>query len=1675
MGPFLRIRGLSTYLLTALIVFASLRTDLQAQTIPLSSIDADWTYFEGTSEASEPDRFSWRQIEFDDSGWMTGQGPFHTSKFEGTTEVDFTNSTSLYLRQHFQVDDLNLYESLIFSARSDDGYIAWINGHEAIRHNVPLGDLRFNAQATRGAREPIPFVDQTIQNARSLLVNGMNTIAIHAFSATVASTRSDFLFEGMLQGILDTEAPSIETRIPESDRIIVQFENVEIFFNESVEGVDVSDLIVNGIAAIDLLRLSGHQYLFSYTPQEAGQINIDWNPEHGIKDLAGNPFVPSPWKYVLNPEIALSEIQITEFMASNDSTINDENGDRSDWIELHNASEADIPLKGWSLTDTAVEPKKWLFPNIILSSGDYLLVYASGKNRSERFGQLHTNFKLSASGEYLALSPPTGQPTSEFAPAFPSQFTDTSYGTIPGTESTRGFFVRATPRKPNQTGGSGFAPEIHFSRSSGTFVENFQLTLETKSSDISIKYTLNGDIPNQNSRTYRRPIPINDSTEVRARAFHTELLPGPPASETYTKLAPSITALRSSLPLMVISRLGTQRISGSRNAPVHFSVFEPKGGNAYILSEPDFAHRGAAKTRGSSTGGLAKSSWAIEWRDEFGEDENHPVLGMPSESEWVLYAPNQFDPIMIHNPFLHQLSRDVGDYSPRTRFVEVYLNEGGPLDASQYEGVYVLEEKISIGKNRVNIDKLRQENVTLPDVSGGYLLKIDRPDPGDNGITAMGTRVLWVDPKEDNIDTPRGAPLHPQEEFITNYLNLFHQASRSDQWRDPEIGYHAYIETDQWVNFHILEVLSGNVDSLVLSTYFHKPRNGKLVFGPHWDFDRALGSTDGRDANPASWTNGPFFSAPPFNRLLRDPDFWQRWIDRWQELRQDQLSFDHVNGIIDRQTDQLRPAVPREIKRWRTRMRGGTYDTEIAHMKNWLRRKIDYIDGQMAQAPVFTHESGEIAEDTQIEIKAADGARIYYTIDGTDPRLPGGDISPSAIRYRAPFATSDNATIIARAHQATKRQTAVQRTSSSPWSRSIKKAYSTELPSLVISEIMFHPSSDELGPGDKESDLEFIELLNTGSRTANLEGLRFVSGIDYVFDDDSMILQLGPGERLVIAKNAARLRQSHLGLDSIIGNFQSSLSNSQTRLKLINEAGLTIIDVSYQDNWQPLADGAGFSITLDDTITSQRILVDSSAWRLSRFSGGSPGFTEPVSDSLPNIQINEIQAFRSDGAADRVELFNTTDEPVDLSGWYLTDNLANPRKHQLRPGIVIPAQAYLVVTPATLSGTDTLKLNRLGDIIHLLASATDGRLTGWVDGVVFRGSELDESYGRYIDSVGVEHFSPSATPSLGEPNSAPFSSPIIVRSINYNARNRDGSNNSSFEFIELLNPSDTPVDLFLENAPTTSWRLRGAVDYEFPPQTTLGPFESVTIVGFNPKADIARFGDFRIAYSIPLSATVLGPWKGVLDNAGEEIELLAPISGNNESDQIAYFPVETISYLPTAPWPQIPAGSGEVLSRTDFNGFSGDSAHWSSAFPTVGDRDDDLDGLPNLWEIEYGLDSTSSEQGNGPNSDPDQDGLSNLEELLAGTSPIDSESTLSIQIQIDEYPLKYTTRRQSIILTFQSIPGRRYSIYGTSSLINPDWALVSEVLGSPNSNVTEIRDGLSVRGRTLRYYRVETP
>jgi hypothetical protein len=734
---------------------------------------------------------------------------------------------------------------------------------------------------------------------------------------------------------------------------------------------------------------------------------------------------------------------LSEFLAENQKGFKDNDGDFSPWIELHNGGNSTVNLDGWFLTDTPTNRCRWRLPRVLLLPDRYLIVFASGKARSNDLAHLHTNFRPDRQGGYLALVDPATNVVSEFAPDPAPQRADVSYGRIRGEPAVCGWFVQPSPGRPNASRGEGFAPEVSFSSASGTFAAPFILEISARAPSAVIHYTLNGNLPNRQSPVYREPLSITNTVQVRARAYQEDLLPGPPRGESFLLLHSNVVAFTSTLPVLVMQTFGQDQRASSRYGSVHLSFFEPVHGVTSLTNPPTLTTRGGFHQRGSSSGDMPQPGFAVECLDEFDGEQPRPVLGLPADSDWVLYAPNGYDPGMIHNPFVHQLSRDMGRYSPRTRFLEVYVvRQAGPVTRTHYHGVYVLEEKIKVGKRRLNIDRLGPEDLQPPQVTGGYLLKIDRLGPGEAGFGGAGASMVYVEPKEPVILLPQRAP---QRQYLDSYFRDFDRALNGPHWKDPVQGYRAYVDVEAWIDYHVLEVLSGNVDALNLSTYLHKPRLGNLAFGPHWDFDRALGSTDDRDRDPRQWNTGQFFSGAWWPRLFSDPDFWQRWVDRWQELRLTHFSLTNLFGLTDRLGNEVREAHPREVKRWGLEPRGGSYESELNHMKQWLSNRVDFIDHELVQPPRFQREGGRIPAGFLLTLAAPTNATVYCTLDGSDPRLSQGAISSNAMVYSNAIPLLTNIAIVARARNSKQRQHGGPPIST-PWSSPVRAKFTVTPP-----------------------------------------------------------------------------------------------------------------------------------------------------------------------------------------------------------------------------------------------------------------------------------------------------------------------------------------------------------------------------------------------------------------------------------------------------------------------------------------------------------------------------------------------------------------------------------------------------------------------------------------------------
>lgn len=241
---------------------------------------------------------------------------------------------------------------------------------------------------------------------------------------------------------------------------------------------------------------------------------------------------------IISFEFSYSQhIFINEFMSSNGSSIKDEDGNNEDWIEIYNASESAINLKGYYISDRQNNPKKWAFPDIEISAKEYLVIFASNKNRRNPDGRLHTNFAISASGEDLVLSNEAGILQIIPAIAVPRE---KSYGFQCDGQEPLVIFDVPTPGARNSEGSTPLVGSILFSKSGGIYdFLGKKLELFTPDTQYFIRYTIDGSVPKYNSLFYEGSISLDSSTLSPSFISREEIsLPdyfNPPAKENVKK------------------------------------------------------------------------------------------------------------------------------------------------------------------------------------------------------------------------------------------------------------------------------------------------------------------------------------------------------------------------------------------------------------------------------------------------------------------------------------------------------------------------------------------------------------------------------------------------------------------------------------------------------------------------------------------------------------------------------------------------------------------------------------------------------------------------------------------------------------------------------------------------------------------------------------------------------------------------------------------------------------------------------------------------------------------------------------------------------------------------------------------------------------------------------------
>ena len=414
----------------------------------------------------------------------------------------------------------------------------------------------------------------------------------------------------------------------------------------------------------------------------------------------------------------------------------------------------------------------------------------------------------------------------------------------------------------------------------------------------------------------------------------------------------------SNLPLIIIDTYGAE-IPDEPRIPAYMGIIDNESGVNQLTDDfNDYDGHITIERRGNSSQWNDKRPYRFETVDQDGENNNVELLGMPEENDWVLYAPWQ-DKTMIRNVLAYQLSNDMGRYASRTRYVELYLN-------GDYQGIYVLMEKIKRDNDRVNISKLNPEEIEGDDLTGGYILKFDWFFTGDNigGFQSDNDGITY------NYHYPKPSDIVPeQEEYIQNYIDDFENIMLSNNYADSIIGYPSMMNVESFVDFILVQELAKNVDAYRLSTYIYKDKDSidnRLTAGPVWDFNHGFGNCDyGQTWEPENWLleynpEGGDQMSFWWELLWQDENFREKVSARYSELRSNIFSESHIFEIIDNSVNHLGESINRNFLKWPVLgiylwpnfQVFDTYEEEILYLKSWISQRLSWMDSQILQLNV---------------------------------------------------------------------------------------------------------------------------------------------------------------------------------------------------------------------------------------------------------------------------------------------------------------------------------------------------------------------------------------------------------------------------------------------------------------------------------------------------------------------------------------------------------------------------------------------------------------------------------------------------------------------------------------------------------------------------------------------------
>ena len=736
---------------------------------------------------------------------------------------------------------------------------------------------------------------------------------------------------------------------------------------------------------------------------------------------------------------ASAEIRLNEFVAatSKSSEPKDADGDTSDWLEIHNPDGELANLAGYFLTDDTESPRKWALPAVEIPANGYLLVFASGKDRTDPAAELHTDFQLNrAEGSYLALTRNGAGGVSEVVTAFnqyPQQRDGTSFGIMSvDPEVTVAYFSTPTPREANNEGEAieGFVSDTKFSVSRGFFTEAFNVEITSETPGSTIIYTTDGSFPSAENGTKvvaasaavgpKATVNIKTTTPLRAMAVKDGYAPTNVDTQTFIftgdvlqqtgedlesvrwghagedwEMDPDIVdhedpesrvvaddllripTVAVAMPFDKMFGRGGIYISGEKETDCAIEYFNHDGSTETPNEGPDFQVDGSIQIVGGSSTGRWKSD-NLSMRLVFQPDLDFSFFGGAAARSFdtlVLDARLNFawhygggsDPtnqrgqaLFVRDQLNADLQREVGGLSPHGQHVHFYIN-------GIYWGIRMLHE--------------RPDDNFAASYLGG-----DGGEDGDHyAVKHQFTNV---------VTGGRDA---------SNSMRALDRATRDDLEDPTEYAEVASVlDVDDFINYMLMNYYVGNTDwphQNWYATMHHGDPNGKWRFHS-WDAEHSWKS---ERENVVTKTDGP---AAWQGRLMKNPEYALRFADLVQKhfFNGGALTPAAVEASFRRRLGDVDLPIRAQSARWGDNWKRTPYTRGKEWMVERDRILTKYIPGRTetvltqiqrkkwlpgTEAPAFSQYGGDVASGYSLEMQSSDGANIFYSMDGADPRMTG--------------------------------------------------------------------------------------------------------------------------------------------------------------------------------------------------------------------------------------------------------------------------------------------------------------------------------------------------------------------------------------------------------------------------------------------------------------------------------------------------------------------------------------------------------------------------------------------------------------------------------------------------------------------------------------------------------------